>query len=86
MSQERTPDAYLVERVREALAEDPELAELHLDVTVSGEEVFLLGTVATEERRREITRLVERVLPGHRIRNDTTVEELRGPEQAEDLS
>jgi osmotically-inducible protein OsmY len=85
VSDGRTPDPYLAEHVREALAQHPELAELHLDVTVSGHEVFVLGTLATEERRREVTRVVSELLPDHRVRNDTSVEPVGEPEQAEQL-
>ncbi len=55
--------SYLVARVREALAEDPRLNELDIQVTVAAGKVFLLGEVASQERRRQAAIVAAEVLP-----------------------
>jgi len=82
----REPDQYLIERVREALAEDPRVGELYVQVTIAGGKVFLAGSVATAERQRAISDLVQELLPDHEIHNLTTVSSLSDPEDTEDLS
>jgi osmotically-inducible protein OsmY len=77
---------YLVQRVREALAHDPEVSELEIKVKVYGRKVYLSGTVATPERRDAITRIAGEVLPEHEVHNETTVGPLGAPGEAERLS
>lgn len=79
------PDQYLIERVREALAEDPRVGELYVQVTVAGGKVFLSGTVATPERKAAMSEVVAELLPGHQIHNLATVSSLPDPEEAERL-
>jgi len=67
------PVHYLIQRIREALAHDPAVAELELEVTVRGSKVFVSGSVPTEERRGAISEVVARVAPDHDFRNDTQV-------------
>lgn len=82
----REPDQYLIERVREALAEDPRVGELYVQVTIAGGKVFLAGSVATAERQKAISDLVQELLPDYEINNLTTVSSLSDPEETEDLS
>lgn len=73
ISQEMEPPEYVVERLRQALAEDPTVYELGVQVTVAGgNRVFLSGHVATAERRDAITEVARRVLPDHEVHNQTT--------------
>ena len=67
------PDVYLAEQVRQALIQDPRVNELYVQVTVSGRDVFLRGTVATPERQRAIADVARETLPGHEIHNQTKV-------------
>jgi hypothetical protein len=59
--------------------------QLHLDVTVAGGDVFVSGTVATEERREAVGRVLAELLPGRRVHNETGVEQLTETADAETL-
>ena len=67
------PPEYVAAHVREALATDPRVNELGLDVQVAGEEVVVTGAVMTESRRDAVDRVVGDAAPGLRVRNQTTV-------------
>lgn len=67
------PDAYLVERIREALAHDPSVAELGISVRVTPDMVFLTGDVGTAERREAVAAAVEPLAEGRTVRNGVTV-------------
>ena len=67
------PDVYLAEQVRQALIQDSRVNELYIQVTVSGRDVFLRGTVATPERQRAIADVARETLPDHEIHNQTKV-------------
>ena len=71
-----TPDAYLVEQVRTALAHDPRVAELGVSVRVNGDAVFLTGDVATPERKVVVTEVVAPLIAGRTLHNSLTVAEL----------
>jgi enamine deaminase RidA (YjgF/YER057c/UK114 family) len=79
------PDQYLIERVREALAEDPRVGELYVQVTVAGGKVFLSGAVATPERKAAMSEVVAELLPDHQIHNLATISSLSEPEDEERL-
>jgi osmotically-inducible protein OsmY len=77
------PDQYLIERVREAMAEDPRVGELYVQVSIVAGKVVLSGTVATAERKEAMTELVHELLPGHEVHNLTTVSSLSEPPESE---
>jgi osmotically-inducible protein OsmY len=79
------PEKYLIQRVRDALAEDARIGELHVDVTIRGDRVFLTGTVVSAERRDVIAALVQEVLPGHQVQNHVAVEGISGSPEVESL-
>ena len=79
------PTAYLVERVREALAHDPRVSELGISVTVTGEAVLLTGDVATPERKAAVGEVVEPLLEGRTLHNGVTVASLTEVDTTEDL-
>jgi osmotically-inducible protein OsmY len=79
------PEKYLVQRVRDVLAGDPRVGELHIDVTIRGDRVFLTGTVPSTERRDVIDGLVREVLPDHQVHNHVTVEAMSGSPEVESL-
>lgn len=72
-------DEYVVAHVKEALAQDPRLHELALDVTVRGGRVFVAGHVATPERRDAVSAVLADACPGRDVANETTVEEVAEP-------
>ena len=79
------PEKYLVQRVRDVLAGDPRVGELHIDVTIRGDRVFLTGVVPSAERRDAIADLVRQVLPEHEVHNHVTVEPISGSPEVESL-
>lgn len=80
------PAPYLVERVREALAHDPRVAELGISVTVNGDAVLLTGEVATPERKEAVTEVVEPLLDGRTLHNGVTVATLTEVDTTEELA
>lgn len=66
-SRQGEADDQLAARLREALATDPRVGELHLSVGVAGGEVSVEGTVASPARRHAVERLLAELAPGHRI-------------------
>lgn len=80
------PPQYLVEHVRDAMAGDPRIGELHVQVRIIGERVFLTGEVATQERHDAISEVVARVLPQHEVHNQTTVSPLPDVPKVERLT
>lgn len=79
------PASYLVAHVREALASDPRVAELNVEVAVAGRKVFLTGNVATSGHRQAVAEVVAELLPDYEIYNETTVPELGAPGEPEEL-
>ena len=77
------PEAYLAEHVRQALAQDPEVAELDVVVTVAGGRVELSGSVPTAERREAVGRVARETLPDHDVHNRIVVETFPAPARAE---
>ena len=64
---------YLIQRIREALVHDPRLGELELGVNVRAGQVFVTGTVHTDERRRAVSDVVREVAPEVEVHNQVTV-------------
>jgi osmotically-inducible protein OsmY len=83
---EYIPDAYVAEHVRDALAKEPHLSELHVDVTITPGKVFLTGTVGSEERRTRLTTVVRDLVPDHEVVNHTTIEAPAAEPDVEKLS
>jgi hypothetical protein len=70
------PEAYAIERLRDALATDERVAEMGLQVRIAAGKVFLTGQVPTEERRRAVGVVAGEVLPEYEVHNETVVTEL----------
>lgn len=85
MDEDGAPAEYLVEHVREALADDPRVNELGLHVAVRGGTVFVSGVVSTAERHEAVTAVVSERAPGWTVHNGTTVAPLAEPMEAEPL-
>jgi BON domain-containing protein len=71
-----TPTAYREEGLRQALASDPRVAELELDVTIAGDRVVISGTVPTEDRRAAVAEITRELCPDLTIDNRTVVPSL----------
>lgn len=80
------PKQYVVGRVREALATDPRINELDIQVTVTGRKVFLSGDVPTQERKDVIAVVVRETLPDYEVHNQTTVRVYEEPVEMEELT
>lgn len=83
----REPDAAAYDRARlaEALAGDRRVSELGLEVTITGADVYITGTVGASERRNAVTEIAERVLPGKRVHNEVEIAGPSGPPSVEEL-
>jgi osmotically-inducible protein OsmY len=67
------PDVYVTEHLREALAKDPRVNELELEVSLAGGKLFVSGTVSTEARRRAVTEVLAELAPDREVVNQTSV-------------
>ena len=65
--------AYVVAHVHEALADDADVADPGIEVTVVGDRLFLTGTVMSETQRDAATAITQRVAPEFEICNDLEV-------------
>jgi hypothetical protein len=82
----REPKQYVVERVRDVLAQDPRVGELDIHVKVVGERLFVRGTVPTTDRRDIITTVLEEVLSDYEVNNELSVVEVGECSDTEYLS
>ncbi len=73
MSATQEPERYASERLRGALAADPRVSELSLQVHIVADHVFVTGQVATPERVEAVSEIAARVLPDHVLHNDLGV-------------
>ena len=76
-------EAYVVERVRTALAEDPRVGELGIVVTVEDDRLVLAGEVATAERRVAVETVAKEQAPDYEIENRVTAVVLGEPGEPE---
>ncbi len=77
---------YAEAHVAEALATDPRVSTLGIEVTIRAGEVFLSGDVGTPERKVAVAEVVAELLPGYRIHNDTSTPEFPPGVETEHLS
>jgi hypothetical protein len=78
-------DPYLAQHVREALAQDPRVGELGVDVEIDEEAVVLRGGVTSAERQEAATEVARDLAPGRPVRNETTVDVFDEPPREEHL-
>lgn len=67
------PLQYVAARVREAIAADPRVHMLDVDVRVVGGKVFLRGVVPSDDRREAIEDIAREMVPDHEIHNEVDV-------------
>jgi osmotically-inducible protein OsmY len=70
---------YVEHRLIKAFAQDPDLGELEVEVTVEGLVIHLTGKVATESHRRRMRELTQEQFPGYEIVDDTEAVEMPPP-------
>lgn len=73
------PAQYTVARVRDALAHDERVAALDIAVRIVGHDVFITGTVATEERRVAAETVVHSLLDEYTMHNQLAVLDAKAP-------
>jgi hypothetical protein len=76
------PVEYVVERVREAVAQ-ADTHELGVTVQVAGGRLLLTGTASSEPHRDAITRVVEQAAPGYDVVNELGVAPAAPPSDGE---
>jgi hypothetical protein len=76
---------YLIARVSDALADDPRVSEVELDVDVEDGTVVIRGTVPTEERRRGVGEILAERFPELDARNEVKVLEPPDPPAEEEV-
>ena len=79
-------DQYLIERIHEALATDPRVNELELEVSVAAGRVYVTGTVASQERQEAVADVVAELAPDRDVHNQTTVVHLSSEPEVEKLA
>jgi Flp pilus assembly secretin CpaC len=79
------PDLYLAEHLREALEQDPRVAELGIDVEIADGVVVLSGTMTSPEQQEAAVAIARTFLPQYQVRVETTVTGLTEPTGSEHL-
>lgn len=79
------PDLYLAEHLREALEQDPRVAELGIDVEIADGVVVLRGTMTSPEQQEAAVAIAHTFLPECQVRVETTVADLSEPTDSEHL-
>ena len=80
------PPGYTEAHVAEALATDPRVSTLGIDVSIRGEEVFLSGDVGNAEAKEGVSAVVAELLPGYTVHNDTSAPDFPRGVETEHLS
>jgi osmotically-inducible protein OsmY len=80
------PAEYVAERLREAIATEPDVYQLGITVNVVGDQVHLSGPASTAAQRQAIVALVERLAPELHVVDDLEVPSLSQPSDVEELS
>ncbi|MEV0533595.1 hypothetical protein [Kitasatospora sp. NPDC050463] len=76
---------YRIAHLRDRLAGD-EIGELGLRIELHGGHVAVYGTVATEQRRAAVERILADALAGLAVHTDIVLADVRPPVTAEDLT
>jgi len=78
-------DFYLAEHLREALEQDPRVAELGIDVEIDDGVVVLSGTMTSPEQQDAAFAIAREFVPQHHVRVQTRVTDLTEPTDSEHL-
>lgn len=76
---------YDVAALRRALAEDPRTAELGVHVRIRGDQLFLSGDVACEQRRAAVAEVAAEHADGLVLHNEVHIIRAEPPTEQEDL-
>lgn len=76
----------VVAAVRSALASDPRVGEIELDVSINANTLVVAGTVSNLERQLAVDEVVVELLDnGYGFRNETQVKHLSEPGEPEEV-
>ena len=73
MSPDPTPEAYVIAHVREAMATDPRVAELGIDMIIAAGTLVLTGRVDSAQLREAAAEVARAHAPDLEVRNDLEV-------------
>ncbi len=80
-------DIYDCQRLQDALAQDPRVSTLGLEVRLIGaDEVLVSGEVATPEQREAVAHVAADQMPGRRLHNEVVVTPVADTARVEELS
>jgi hypothetical protein len=79
------PPEYRAGRLHDAIATEPDLYELGVDVQVSGATVVLSGSASSPAQRDAVGDLVGRLAPDLAVVNDIEVPSTEPPQKVEEL-
>jgi hypothetical protein len=79
------PEIYQAEHLREALARDPRVGELGIEVEIDGASVVLRGTMTSPEQQEAAIAITGDFLPGHLVRIESTTPVITEPAASEHL-
>lgn len=82
---EREAPQYRAAKLHALISEDPRTNELGIQVTVRGDDVYLSGTVPSEERKAELDHVVHDHEPEASVHNDVRIAEVGEPREPEEL-
>jgi hypothetical protein len=84
----KEPNDYTSEHLRDQLIHDPRLHEQDLIVRVEETRITVGGRVSTPERQQAVTEVVQELMPGRAITNETVVvsQDEPDPDGAERMS
>jgi len=80
------PLEYVAAHLAEALACDPRVNELGLQIAVRGTKLYVSGSVQTDERRAAIDEVAAELALGFEVHNQTVVTAFVEPDSVETLS
>ena len=81
------PSRHLVARIREALAEDPRTNVMDVQVMISSGKVFLMGSVACDQRRVAVMQVARELLPSSlELVSELWIQSLPEPTETERVS
>jgi osmotically-inducible protein OsmY len=80
------PAEYLAERLREAIATEPDVHELGLTVQIIESSVVVTGAVSTPSQREAIGRVVQRLAPDYDLVDEVDVPPMSPPDGVEQLN
>jgi osmotically-inducible protein OsmY len=79
------PAEYVAGRLREAIAVEPDVHELGIQVQVTAGRVRVAGSASTPSQRQAITDLVHRLAPDLQVLNEVELTSTVEPDEVEDL-